>query len=519
MSIKNQRDMLESYCIEKGWKIYDIYVDDGFTGTNFDRPDFQRMISDIKKGHINVVLTKDLSRLGRNYVMTGQYTDFFFPEHGVRYVAINDSYDSDKEDNDIAPFRNVLNEMYARDISRKVRSVRITSAKQGKFMGSKAPYGYMKSSENKHMLVIDSVAANVVRRLFREFAAGDTGRRIACRLNAEGIDSPATYYYKQTGKRSTNSISCQQWGSSTVMQLFRNHAYIGQMVQGKRKVTSFKTQKRHSTKREEWIVVEGTHEPIINSHDWECVQRRLQKVATSQPRNAVRNNKHINEVNLFAGMIRCADCGATMAFNHRVGKKGKVKSFYRCSRYCNNGEKACTTHTIDSEMLKHVLLHDIQHYAKTAVRNEQELFNRLLAFTGKSIDDDNAASEKTLSDTEKRIDFVKVAGKNLFEEKVKGSMPEAMCNEMLTNYQSEIEKLTDKASELRNKIQETRNSKADVQRWLNLVKECSEINTLDRETVYQLIDQVSVHEKSDECGIRKQQISVKYNFVGNIGLN
>jgi DNA invertase Pin-like site-specific DNA recombinase len=147
MSIGHQRDMLMAYCEERGWKVYDIYVDDGFTGTNFERPGFQRMIEDIKEGYISVVLTKDLSRLGRNYVMTGQYTDFFFPEHGVRYVAVNDSYDSAKDDNDIAPFKNILNEMYAKDISKKVRSVRQLSAKQGKFMGSKPPFGYVKSPE------------------------------------------------------------------------------------------------------------------------------------------------------------------------------------------------------------------------------------------------------------------------------------------------------------------------------------------------------------------------------------
>ncbi|MCL2141077.1 MAG: DUF4368 domain-containing protein, partial [Dehalococcoidia bacterium] len=335
----------------------------------------------------------------------------------------------------------------------------------------------------------------------------------------EGIDSPAIYYFKQTGKRSTSNIHCQKWGSATIMQLLRNHAYIGHMVQGKRKVTSFKTQKRHLTKRDEWIVVEGTHEPIIEAYDWECVQRRIQKVAVSQPRNAVRVNKGVNEVNLFAGIIRCADCGATMAFNHRVGKKGKARSFYRCSRYCNNGEKACTTHTIDVDVLREVLLHDIQYYAETALRNEQELFNRLLAFSGKSIEDDTAAMEKSLSDTEKRLSFIKVAGQNLYEDKLKGSMPEAMCNEMLTNYQSEIEKLTDKASMLKERIQERRNSKADVQRWLNLVKEYATVDKLDRAMAYQLIDQISVYEKRDECGVATQQIKVKYNFVGNIGLN
>jgi len=167
MSISNQRDYLVSYAEERGWKIYDIYVDDGYSGTTFERPGFKRMIADIEAGHINCVLTKDLSRLGRNYVETGQYTEFFFPKHGVRYIAINDNVDTAHDDNDIAPFKNILNEMYAKDISKKVRSARTTSAKQGKFMGSQAPYGYVKSPEDRHKLVIDPVASEIIRRIFR----------------------------------------------------------------------------------------------------------------------------------------------------------------------------------------------------------------------------------------------------------------------------------------------------------------------------------------------------------------
>ena len=331
MSISNQRDMLMEYCEERRWKVYDIYVDDGFTGTNFERPGFQRMIEDIKEGYIGVVLTKDLSRLGRNYVMTGQYTDFFFPEHGVRYVAVNDSYDSAKEDNDIAPFKNILNEMYAKDISKKVRSVRKTSAKQGKFMGSKPPFGYIKSPEDKHLLVIDPPAAEIVKRLFREFAGGDSGRNIATKLNDEGVDTPAEYYFKQTGKRATRGG--QQWGSMTIMQLLKNQVYIGNMVQGKRKVSSFKTKKRLVTNPDDWIIVEDTHEPIIDRLTWDCVQRRIGSTRRAHSNNTIKVSG-ADEVNIFSGIIRCADCGAAMAFNRKVEKSGVVRRFYRCSPLC-----------------------------------------------------------------------------------------------------------------------------------------------------------------------------------------
>ena len=518
MSIINQREMLTSYCDERGWKVYDIYVDDGFTGTNFERPGFQRMIEDIKSGFINVVLTKDLSRLGRNYVLTGQYTDFFFPEHGVRYVAVNDYYDSDKEDNDIAPFKNILNEMYAKDISKKVRSARITSAKAGKFMGSKPPYGYTKSTENKHQLIIDPTTAPIVRRIFREYAEGDSARNIASKLNRENIDTPAVYYFKITGKRSTQT-NCRKWGSATLMQLLRNEVYIGNMVQGKRKVSSFKTGKRIKTSQDNWITILNTHEPIIPPHEWEAVQKRMSKYLTPTEKRGSKPITDSHDVNILSGIIRCADCGAAMAFNRKVRKNGAEKLIYRCSRHANSGAGTCTTHTIDAEVLETVLLHEIRRHAKEAIKDERGLLRRLFEYSGESVKNEVASLERRLRDTEARTSFIESAGKQLFEERVSGNVPDAMFKKMLGNYELETQDLTTKAQTLRNQIQESRNSQADVHRWMKLIKECAGVEKLDRAQAYRLIDQVSVHEKADECGIRTHTVKIKYNFVGDISLN
>ncbi|AMP19873.1 hypothetical protein AZF37_00605 [endosymbiont 'TC1' of Trimyema compressum] len=246
MSISNQRDMLLSYIQERGWRLRDIYIDDGYSGTTFERPDFMRMISDIEMGKLNLVITKDLSRLGKNYVMTGQYTDFFFPQFGVRYIAVNEGYDSQNADNDIAPFKNILNEMYAKDISKKVLSSRQTSARQGKFMGSQPPLGYMRSQTDKHLLVPDEDAASIVKRVFKDFADGDSGRHIADILNKEGFPSPAVYHYGKKGKTHPNPKVSNTWGgSATILQMMKNEVYIGNTVQNKRSVTSFKTGKRH----------------------------------------------------------------------------------------------------------------------------------------------------------------------------------------------------------------------------------------------------------------------------------
>ena len=515
MSISNQRAMLMEYCEERAWKVFDIYIDDGFSGTTFERPGFQRMIEDIKSGSINVVLTKDLSRLGRNYVMTGQYTDFFFPEHGVRYVAVNDSYDSAKEDNDIAPFKNILNEMYAKDISKKVRSMRSISAKQGKFMGSKPPFGYIKSPDDKHMLIPDQPAAEIVKRLFREFAGGDSGRNIAAKLNDEGVDTPAVYYFKKTGKRATRGDNCQQWGSATIIQLLKNQVYIGNMVQCKRKVQSFKTKKRVVNGPEDWVIVENTHEALIDGYTWDCVQRRMDKTKKAPSNHAIKKT-NITEINLFSGIIHCADCGAAMAFNHKERKDGAGKNFYRCSRYANNGTGTCSTHTIDAELLEFVILKDIQRHAETAIQDESQLLSRLLAFSGQERKNEKAAQEKSLRDATSRIAFIEDASKRLFEEKITGNVPDSLFKKMFADYEREMAELEEKTADIRRRLQDNEIGENNVYNWMELIKECATIDKLDRATVHQLIDHVAVHEQSDECGIRTQTIQVKYNFVGCI---
>jgi hypothetical protein len=382
-------------------------------------------------------------------------------------------------------------------------------------MGSKPPFGYTKSPDNKHKLEIDPVAARIVERVFREFANGESGRNIAAKLNAEGIDTPNTYYFKLTGKRATRGDSCPKWGSKTIIQMLNNQAYIGNMAQGKCKVASFKTKKRIENSPDDWVVVEHTHEPIIDGYTWERAQRRLEETQSAASNHSVRINS-TDEVNLFSGMIRCADCGAVMAFNRKTRKGGGEKRFYRCSRYANNGKDTCSTHTIDEEVLEAVLLHEIRHHAKTAVQDEGRLLDRLLAYSDEAAKSESAAKEKALRDAEGRISFIESAGKKLFEERVMGNVPENLFRKMLADYQRELDELSEKAAGLRRHMQDKRNDRADAQRWLNLIKECASIDKIDRATVCNLIDSLEVHEECDECGIRTQSVQVNYNFVGNI---
>ena len=241
----------------------------------------------------------------------------------------------------------------------------------------------------------------------------------------------------------------------------------------------------------------------------------LEDTRNAPSNHSVKTNS-TDEINVFSGIIRCADCGAAMAFNRKVRKNGDEKQFYRCSRYANNGRDTCTTHTIDVEVLESVILHDIQHHAKKAIRDEKRLMDRLLVYSGETSKNENAAKEKSLRDAECRISFVEDAGKKLFEERVLGNVPESLFKKMLVDYEHEIMELSGKVVELRRQIQDSRNNRADIQNWLNVLKECATIDSLDRATAYQLIDHVDVHEQCDDCGISTQTLQIKYNFVGCI---
>lgn len=368
-SIANQRMLLTDYVKEKGWKITDIYADDGYSGTNFNRPDFQRMLQDIEKGKINCVITKDLSRLGRNYSMVGYYTEEFFPQNNIRYIAINGDFDSAEDNNDLAAFNNVINELYPKQISRKVRQVKRSNATKGKFMNSQAPYGYMKSLADKHRLIIDEEAAPIVRRVFTEFARGENASRIANRLNSDGILSPRAYHYFKQGKPNPKNET-QLWGSNTILQMLKKRVYIGDLVQGQREVVSFKSKQRRVTDPDEWIIVEGTHEPIIERDLWNEVQNTANNKAVAKTPRVER------AFAVFTGLLRCADCGSNMSGSLR-GHKGKEKMSYRCNKYTVYGKNACSSHNIREEILEAVVLQDIHKYAKLAISDKKQLVSTI----------------------------------------------------------------------------------------------------------------------------------------------
>ena len=508
MSISNQRKVLVDYVTEKGWNLVEEYIDDGYSGTNFERPGFKRMIKDALKGHINCIITKDLSRLGRNYIKTGYYTDEFFVENDIRYIAINDGIDTMQDNNDMAAFHHVLNEIYPKEVSKKVRQIKRKNAEQGMFMGSQAPYGYKKSPEDKHILIIDDEAALIVKRLFNEFAMGDSARMIADRLNKEKVNSPRFYHYEKIGRENPLKSEKNVWGSSTVLQLLRNQVYIGNMVQGKRRCASFKTKKMKTVAPENWIVVENTHEAIVEKELWD----RVHTLMNSKSRVVKTKKKTIG---LFAGILKCSDCGSPLAYMRKKMAHGE-KGFYRCSRYNNNGSEACTTHYIEENDLCEFVLDDIRKYAVITESEKENIAKRLISLKKRNIKCETKVLQSQINSAEKRLSSIKSAIKNLYIDKCNGSLPEEVFKSMLDDFLIEQAELEEKLPKMNKELYEISNRVDEVNEWINLISNFAEIETLTRPIITELIDKITVSERVIRNGEWEQAIDINYRFVGNL---
>ena len=345
-SISNQKSLLLQYTKENNLKVYDMYIDDGYSGTNFNRPNFNRLIKDIELGKINMVITKDMSRLGRDYIGTGNLIEKYFPEHNVRYIAITDNIDTflDSSNNDIAPFKAIMNDMYAKDISKKIKSSLKAKQKEGKWVGSKTPFGYIKDPNNKNHLIIEEEQAHIVKRIYNMCLDGLSFYKISKELTNEGIKTPAQYYeYKW---RSNYNCKYGMWHSKTIYDILTNRIYTGDTVQNKRTKVNYKIKKIIKNKPSQYIVVENTHEAIIDKEMFYEVQKRI-------PKNVGRSEK--KETHLLDGLLYCGDCG------HRISIGPRRKKDNRCYTICNYyrtyiKQKLCTAHSNNYDDLEEVIL-------------------------------------------------------------------------------------------------------------------------------------------------------------------
>lgn len=491
-SVGNQRKLLTEYIAEKeDFILFDTYVDDGYSGTTFNRPSFQRMIADIEDGKVNCVVVKDLSRFGRDYIDTGRYLERYFPEMGVRFISVTDSIDSMKQAYDmLLPIKNIFNEQYARDISKKIQATVKSKQKAGEFIGAFTSYGYKKSPVNKNKLVIDEYAADVVRRIFSLYVQGYGKQKIAKLLNAEGILCPAEYKRVNGEKyKNCNRLeSTAYWSYSTINSILHREMYVGNMVQGTKHQRMRSKQKRMP--KEDWIIVENTHEPIIDKETWEKTQSLLSKRTRKLD---LETNK-----NIFAGYVKCGDCGKAMAKNmwHRADGS-KTYSFY-CGTYKRNGKQYCMPHTLPLAVLEDIVLNDL----KVIVHSVDDLKELVQSqsFTSSKV--------KNITDTElgkikAELERVKKLKKSTYEDYKDGLISK---EEFLSYREDYLKKEELYSKQIETLEQKKENVTEDVFEipWLKRLLELKDIESLDRDIVAEMISEITVYEN---C-----KIKITYNF-------
>lgn len=492
-SVGNQRKLLAEYIAKKeDFILYDVYVDDGYSGTNFNRPSFQRMIADIEDGKVNCVVVKDLSRFGRDYIDTGRYLERYFPEMGVRFISVTDGIDSMKQAYDmLLPIKNIFNEQYARDISKKIQATVKSKQKAGEFIGAFTSYGYKKSPVDKNKLVIDDYAADVVRRIFSLYIQGYGKQKIAKLLNAEGVLCPAEYK-KVNGENYKNCNrleSTTYWSYSTINSILHREMYVGNMVQGTKHQRMRSKQKKMP--KEEWIVVENTHEPIIDKATWEKAQALLQKRTRELD---LETNK-----NIFAGFAKCGDCGRAMAKNMwRRADGSKTYSLY-CGTYKRNGKQYCTPHTLPMAVLEDIVLGDLKAIVDN-VDNLKELVQSQ-SFTASKV---KRIADTELSKIKAELERVKRLKKSIYED----YREELISKEEFLSYREDYLKKEELYSKQIEALEEKKNDNVteDVFEtpWLKRLLELKDIESLDRDIVVEMISEIRVYEN--------RKIKITYNF-------
>ncbi len=504
-SITTQRKMLRSYAADQGFQVFDEYVDDGWSGTNFDRPDFKRMIADIEAGKVNLVMTKDLSRLGRDYITAGQYTEIYFPSKGVRYIAINDGYDSDSPYTDIAPFKNVINEMYARDTSKKIRSAFTTKMRDGAYIAAFAPYGYQKDPADKNHLVVDTQSGEIVKQIFRLAANGALPIEIARTLNAERTPSPAVYRCMTHEGLDVNQYSQrQEWTSATITKMLRNVVYLGHTAQGKTTRVSFKSHLTVSNPRDEWIVVENTHEALVDAETFDLVRRRT---------TARTCEKKGEFYNLFSGIAKCADCGKNMSATG-TRKKGSPANL-TCGGYKLYGADECSNHFIDYNVLYEIVLTSLKEQLCISRGERAAILDNAQKhplFIVKQQD-----HRKELGSIKKRLrELEKIIGK-LYEDNAAGRLNNARMNKLLPKYEQEAEALENRMDAIEVEkaasvpLEQTSREKLD-----KLLCQFTDVTELTPKLLFKLIDHIEIgqghYEKGAHGRAKHQTVKIFYRF-------
>ena len=489
-SVQNQESLLREFVQQHRLSVYDTYVDDGWSGTNFDRPDFQRMIGDIEARKVNMVITKDLSRLGRDYIMTGHYMERYFPEHRVRYISLLDGIDTgvDSTANDITPFRAIMNDMYAKDISKKIKSVKRDKQRKGQFIGGKPAYGYKMHPTEKNKIVIDEEVAPVVRRIFALALSGMSCRNIATRLNQEGVPTPATYANLPVARPGPYT---GLWSSERISEMLQNETYIGNMVQGRSVKISYKSKKCLRQAPDNWVVVEGTHEPLVDGETF----RKVQLLVGSRKHTRSRTYDF-----LLKGLIFCHECGYPLAVLNRKNARGEDVLYFVCRTYQRFTKAGvCTCHSIKEKTVTDAVVAKVREVCQACLKPDE-----LLPMAREAVENAGKGSglKMELQDLQSRIDSLTAKLDRMYIDRLNGLLPEADFQRIFSRIKGEREQLEEKRKALafqqKSPVPSEDRARELVQRFIETAGE-------SRELLVSLIERVELTED--------KEVIIKFRFA------
>lgn len=510
-SIINQKNILKKYADDNGFKNTEFFVDDGYSGTNFNRPDWQRLNSCIDEGKIGTVIVKDMSRLGRDYLQVGMYTEMIFPNADVRFIAINNGVDSNNQtDNDMTPFINIFNEFYAKDTSRKIRAVIKAKGESGKYICTNPPYGYIKDKEDKNKWVVDEIAAEVVKEIFRLCVNGYGPSQIANELIKRKIPTP-TEHLNSIGIKTPayKSEIKGNWQTVTISNILEKQEYLGHTVNFKTFKKSYKSKKKIWKPKDEWLIFENTHEAIIDQETFDIVQR-------IRDGRRVRNN--LGEMPILSGMLYCADCGKKL---YQVRGKGwsHDKEYFVCASYRKH-KGMCTSHQIKNVQIEGILLHELKNITEFARDHEDEFVDLVMKKSEKELNQKLNTSHRELEQAKTRITKLDNIVQRLYEDNLDGKISDERFMIMSSSYDKEQKELNEKVQTLEKFISESTEQTLNTHSFLNLVKKYTDIKKLDAEIIRTFVDKIYVEQSQKVEGSRtkKQTIWIQWNYIGVVDM-
>ena len=519
-SIVNQKKMLEAYAEQNGYTNLVHYTDDGYSGGSFDRPDWKRLIEDVEAGKVTTVITKDMSRIGRNYLEVGYYTEILFGQKNIHFIAIANGVDSNNQgSSEFAPFLNVMNEWYLRDCSRKIKATKQIIGNSGKHLSVHAAYGYKKNPKDKHQWIVDEDAAEVVRYIFRLCVEGNGTRMIAHRLRDERIETPAYYHGKQgigQYKNRLDQIKPYDWSGTMVRTILTKPEYLGYTVNFRTSSRSYKERKNIINPPEQWAVFEGTQEPLVDLETWQLCQRLLE---------TPRRFDTIGESNPLTGLVFCADCGAKM-YNHRarpyVGKDGKKNSgfdSYDCSNYKLNKDrvdKQCCSHHINARSLRELLLFTIRTVSQYAISNKEDFIARVREASALRQDNTVKEVKRKLNKDKRRYEELDVLYKRLYESYAIGKISEEKFDMLSNGYEKEQKDLKTAIAAAERSVSEFEKDSVSIDGFLSLAAKYTDFTELTASMLNEFVEKILVHAPDRSTGERTQEVEVYLNFIGNI---